>query len=240
MWLAKPQIAQVSVKVNEWHIGVILFVEKGKLVRWERKCSGACSENSLEGKFLKLYPGGGQMRAMFLSHPGYFATWQCPCLSFLIFMLSPSLTYAENTGELSSRSTPLMFTRKQDYSPGLFTLKLLQTGMALLPLMLGYIALGRKHDTWHSGVLLCGQISLLKNHSTSFLYFRAHLSISVSASSSPEPNPNLEQERGWGVEHQLSKNRCVSVSIFVFKLTGNALSTVASLILKLSIVVIHF
>ena len=103
----------------------------GKEVFWH------FSENSLEGKFLKLYPGGGQMRAMFLSHPSYFATWQCPCLFFLIFMLSPSLTYAENTGELSSRSTPLTFTCKQDYSPGLFTLKLLQTGMALLPLMLG-------------------------------------------------------------------------------------------------------
>lgn len=166
----------------------------GKEVFWR------FSENSLEGKFLKLYPGGGQMRAMFLSHPGYSATWQCPCLSFLIFKLSPSLTYAENPGELSCRSTPLTFTCKQEYSPGLFTLKLLQTGMALLPLMLGYIALGRKHDTWHSGVLLGDQISLLKNHSTLFIYFRAHLSISVSARSSPEPNPNArtgKRVRRW-------------------------------------------
>lgn len=48
-------------------------------------------------------------------------------------------------------------------------------------------------------------ISLLKCHSTLLVYFRAHLSISESARSS------LEQEAGWGVEHQLSKNRCFSV-----------------------------
>lgn len=52
---------------------------EGRLAKMEQEDFCHFSDKP-EDKFLRLYPSGGQITAVFLCDPGYFATWQPPWL----------------------------------------------------------------------------------------------------------------------------------------------------------------